>query len=283
MHGLGNDFIIASGEELKGSHAGEAAIALCDRNRGIGGDGLLFYSVSHDSAVTMSLFNSDGSEAEMCGNGIRCLARFVYEEKLVPSREFSISTRAGLKHVRLFPGPGSSFEVDVDMGAPRLLRKEIPVTGAGTSRFVEEKFSTEGKEYTATCVNMGNPHCVIFVDTLESISLRKEGMAIEHAQLFPSRTNVEFVRATGKDLLQVKVWERGAGETLACGTGACASLVAASLTGRTGRSAKVTLPGGALTIEWKENDSVFMRGPAERVFEGECDLNALIKCISLTP
>ncbi len=281
MHGLGNDFIIASGLELAEHGTRELALALCDRNKGIGADGLLLYFPDRDAALSMRLFNSDGSEAEMCGNGIRCLARFAHEEKLVDTEKFNISTKAGIRHVRVYPGEGGSFDVEVNMGAPRLTRGEIPVAGDETSRFIQERIEAGGKEYTATCVNMGNPHCVIFVESFQGISLRQDGAAIERSHIFPAKTNVEFANIREKDLIEVEVWERGAGETLACGTGACATLVAAHLTGRTAREATILLPGGPLSISWLDDDSVVMRGPAVRVYEGVCDVRALLECISL--
>jgi len=281
MHGLGNDFIISSGLELTEHGTRDLALALCDRNKGIGADGLLLYFPDREAALVMKLFNSDGSEAEMCGNGIRCLARFAYEEKLVDTDRFSISTKAGLMHVRVRRADEGSFDVEVNMGAPRLTRKEIPVAGDEKARCIEEQIETGGKAYTATCVNMGNPHCVIFVDGFQGITLRQDGAAIERSPLFPAKTNVEFAQIRGRDFIEVKVWERGAGETLACGTGACATLVAAHITGRTGRDATVLLPGGPLSISWLDDDSVLMRGPAVRVYEGVCDVRAVLDSISL--
>ncbi|MDQ7823244.1 MAG: diaminopimelate epimerase [Candidatus Eremiobacteraeota bacterium] len=277
MHGLGNDFIIADGRELGGIPPERMALSLCERRRGIGADGLLLYyhSTTDSAEFEMRLYNPDGSQAEMCGNGIRCLAKLLYDKNLVRRREFSIATKAGLKGVSVFEENESIWLVEVNMGIPRLRCREIPVIcdGDGDSQFFMRMIQAGGRNYEATCVNMGNPHCVIFVEGFSGIRLHDEGKALEYHPLFPERTNVEFVKVRAADHLEVKVWERGAGETQACGTGACASLVAAFLAGKTGRTAKVDLPGGTLQVTWKESGEVFMKGPAIEVFAGEIPLD----------
>lgn len=267
MHGLGNDFIVVDGKEIDGSRVD--ARRLCDRHMGIGADGLLLLDRSEAGELSMRLINADGSEAEMCGNGIRCIAKYAFDRKLVPLEHFSIDTRGGLKEIRVFAESGIVEQIEVNMGSPRLLRGEIPVSGKADDTFIEQQITAGGRSYSATCMNMGNPHCVIFVDSFAGISLKDEGSAIETHPLFPAKTNVEFVIVESPARLQVKVWERGAGETLACGTGACASLVAANLCGKAGRHATVALPGGDLAIHWSESGDVFMRGPAREVFSGE--------------
>lgn len=267
MHGLGNDFILLPGEDLQGDDPGKAALLLCDRHRGIGADGLLLY-YKDTADITMQLFNSDGSEAEMCGNGIRCLAKYLYDRKIVDDTKFEVNTGAGIMKVTIHPIRGKAWEVEVNMGHPRLLSREIPVDGPPERECINENLQVGGLTYIITAVNMGNPHCVIFTDSFETLMLKEEGSAIEHHSFFPRKTNVEFVKVHSPSLLEVKVWERGAGETLACGTGACASLVASHLTGRSGRSAEVRLPGGSLKITWTEMGDVLMRGPAVEVFRG---------------
>ncbi len=268
MHGLGNDFIVLAGEDLQGDDPGKAALILCDRHRGVGADGLLLFYRDTATPLTMRLFNSDGSEAEMCGNGLRCLAKYVFDRKMVDDRMFEVRTGAGIMKVVVHPARGKAREIEVNMGYPRLLGKEIPVSVSPDREHIDRSLPVGSRTYKITAVNMGNPHCVIFPDNFETIVLKEEGPAIEHHPFFPRKTNVEFVKVHSPSLLEVKVWERGAGETLACGTGACASLVASHLTGRSGRSAEVRLPGGSLKITWTEGGDVLMRGPAIEVFRG---------------
>jgi len=268
MHGLGNDFIIMPGKDLQRDDPGKAAMLLCDRHRGIGADGLLLFYGDTAADIAMRLFNSDGSEAEMCGNGIRCLAKYLYDRKIVDETIFEVGTGAGIMKVVIHPIRGKAWEVEVNMGRPRFLGREIPVAGSPDRECRNENLQVGAKTYTITAVNMGNPHCIIFTDSFESLRLKEEGPAIESHPFFPAKTNVEFVKVHSPSLLEVKVWERGAGETLACGTGACASLVASHLTGRSGRSADIRLPGGSLKITWTEMGDVLMRGPAVEVFRG---------------
>jgi diaminopimelate epimerase len=272
MHGLGNDFLLIDGKGMKDGDLSTISRSLCDRHRGVGADGLLVFLPSEKAIAKMRLFNPDGSEAEMCGNGIRCIAKYSFDSGITGSRVFAIETNAGLMDVTIVSNEEKIAQVKVLMGSPRLLRREIPLAGPGDERFINERLVTAGKEYYATCVNVGNPHCVIFVEDFGDVDITGDGREIEHLPLFPEKTNVEFVKIKSSTVLEVRVWERGAGETMACGTGACAALVAAHLNGRTGRRADVELPGGTLTISWREDGNVMMEGPAERVFTGEIDI-----------
>ncbi|HAX80225.1 MAG TPA: diaminopimelate epimerase, partial [Cyanobacteria bacterium UBA11372] len=250
----------------------EQAVKLCDRHFGIGGDGVIFALPGQDDTdYTMRIFNSDGSEPEMCGNGIRCLARFIaeLEGKSDSNVEYRIHTLAGVMKPQLRP----DGQVTVDMGLPRLLAGEIPTTLAPSDqKVINLPLEVAGKSWQVTCVSMGNPHCITFVDDVAAIPLENIGPQFEHHSVFPQRTNTEFIQVVRKDYLKMRVWERGAGITLACGTGACASLVAGVLTGMCDRFATIELPGGPLEIEWSELDQrVYMTGPAEKAFIGTVD------------
>jgi len=271
-HGLGNDFIL-----IDNRHQPEPlitpsqAVLWCDRHFGIGADGVIFaLPGGMDANYTMRIFNSDGSEPEMCGNGIRCLAKFLadLEEVETPTRSitYRINTLAGVISPRLEP----DGQITVDMGLPRLLAKDIPTTlGSGENKVIEEDLVIDGKKWQVTCVSMGNPHCITFVDDLEVIPIGSLGHQFECHPVFPQRVNVEFIQVERCDYLKMRVWERGAGVTLACGTGACAALVAAVLTGRSDRRATIELPGGQLFIEWSIQDGrLYMTGPATQVFTG---------------
>jgi len=270
-HGLGNDFILidnrSSSEPLI---APEQAVELCDRHFGIGADGVIFALPGQDGTdYSMRIFNSDGSEPEMCGNGIRCLARFVAEIEGNRSKlaQYRIHTLAGV----ITPQMTAEGQVKVDMGVPRLLAAEIPTTLApANEKVIDQPLEVAEKTWSVTCVSMGNPHCITFVEDVAAIPLGTIGSQFEHHPAFPQRTNTEFIEVVQRDYLKMRVWERGAGATLACGTGACASLVAGVLIGKCDRSATVELPGGCLQIEWSEVDQrVYMTGPAERVFTGQ--------------
>lgn len=268
-HGLGNDFILIdnrlSSDPLLTS---EEAVTWCDRHFGIGADGVIFALPGQDGTdYTMRIFNSDGSEPEMCGNGIRCMARFVADlEGVTDSKSYRIHTLAGVITPKLEVGG----LVTVDMGEPRLLAGEIPTTlVAPDQSVVEQPLEVAGQSWQVTCVSMGNPHCITFVEDVATIAIEHIGPQFETHAVFPKKTNVEFIQVVRPDYLKMRVWERGAGITLACGTGACASLVAAVLTGRSDRRATIELPGGPLQIEWAESDNrLYMTGPAERVFSG---------------
>lgn len=268
MHGLGNDFVVAAAESPP-DRPDELARRICDRRFGVGADGLVFILPSARADVRMRIWNADGSEAEQCGNAIRCVAKYVYEWGIRSAEELTIETLAGVCKVRLDVANGRVRRVRVDMGEPVLSGPDIPTLIAG-ERIVGETLEAAGRSFRFTAVSMGNPHCVVFVDGLDSVELDVWGPAIERHPLFPNRTNVEFAVVNGRREIEVRVWERGAGPTLACGTGACAVLVAAVLNGLADREATVALPGGDLRVEWSESDGrVYMTGPAEAVFEGE--------------
>ncbi|MGI9952309.1 diaminopimelate epimerase [Moorellaceae bacterium AZ2] len=268
MHGLGNDFVLVNcfKEKIPGDLA-EVARRLCHRRFGVGADGLVFLLPSQVAELKMRIFNPDGSEAEMCGNGIRCLARFAYEEGLVPGPAIRVETLAGIIVPQLIVEGGRVVGVRVDMGEPRLARRDIPMSG-NEERAIDIPLEVKGETVKVTCVSMGNPHCVLFVPAVDSAPVTTLGPLIENHTLFPQRTNVEFIEVLNPAEVKMRVWERGAGETLACGTGACAAVVAAALTKRTGRQVTVHLAAGDLTIEWAPDNRVFMTGPAVRVFDG---------------
>lgn len=220
----------------------------------------------------MRIFNTDGSEAEMCGNGIRCFARYLHDFGLTEKEEFTVETGAGILVPRLQIEAGKVTGVRVDMGEPVLEGEKIPVTGFGMNRVIEEDIEVKGKTYKMTCVSMGNPHCVIFVEDAEAFPIYELGASFESHPAFPRKTNTEFVEVRDRQHVRMRVWERGAAVTLACGTGSCATGVAGVLTGRTDRKVEVELDGGKLTVEWDEaTNHVFMTGPAELVFTGEID------------
>lgn len=270
MHGLGNDFIIINA--LHGTDiAGKAAFAraACDRRFGIGADGLVLILPSAAGDFRMRIFNPDGSEPEMCGNAIRCVAKYLYERRLTEKKVIGVETLAGIMAPEVLAGPdGKVTGVRVDMGTPRLERGRIPMRGA-PGRVISEPLAVGSSVLPVTAVSMGNPHCVVFVPDVEQVDLETLGPAIEKHPAFPARTNVEFVSVVDPGWVRVRVWERGAGPTPACGTGACAVTVAGVLTGNTARRVNVDLPGGTLDIEWARNGHVYMTGPAVEVFEGE--------------
>ncbi len=269
-HGLGNDFILIDNRESSDPKlTPDEAIHWCDRNFGIGADGVIFaLPGTGQTDYTMRIFNSDGSEPEMCGNGIRCLARFLADlEGITAPRAYQIHTLAGVITPRL----EANGLVTVDMGEPRLLAAEIPTTlRPADQRVINQPLEAAGQTWSVTCVSMGNPHCLTFVEDVASLALDQIGPQFEHHAVFPRRTNAEFIEIVRPDYLKMRVWERGAGITLACGTGACASLVAAVLTNQSDRKATVELPGGPLEIYWSATDNhLCMTGPAERVFVGK--------------
>ncbi|MBD0334872.1 MAG: diaminopimelate epimerase [Cyanobacteria bacterium Co-bin13] len=273
-HGLGNDFILIDNRhQSEPVLTAEDAVLWCDRHFGIGGDGVIFALPGQDGTdYTMRIFNSDGSEPEMCGNGIRCLAQFIgnleASDGNAPTLPYAyrIHTLAGT----ITPELQANGQVTVDMGEPYLLAGEIPTTlAAADEKVVGQPLVVADQSWEVTCVSMGNPHCITFVDDVAAISLEALGPQFEHHSVFPKRINTEFIQVVRPDYLKMRVWERGAGITLACGTGACASLVAGVLTGRCDRKATLELPGGPLQIEWSEtNNRIYMTGPAEKVFAG---------------
>ncbi|MBW4480371.1 MAG: diaminopimelate epimerase [Tolypothrix brevis GSE-NOS-MK-07-07A] len=269
-HGLGNDFILIDNRSSSTPViTPEEAIKLCDRHFGIGADGVIFALPGENNTdYTMRIFNSDGSEPEMCGNGIRCFAGFVadLEGESRNKDKYQIHTLAGVITPQLMP----DGQVKVDMGFPRLLAGEIPTTLAkADEKVINHTLEVAGKSWDVTCVSTGNPHCITFVEDVAAIPLEIIGSQFEHHSAFPQRINTEFVEVVRRDYVKMRVWERGAGITLACGTGACATLVAGVLTGKCDRIATVELPGGLLLIEWADDQRLYMTGPAEKVFAGK--------------
>ena len=270
IHGLGNDYILIVDKDqtIKEDKASTIARKLCQRKFSVGADGLLLLSDSDRADVSMKIFNADGSEAEMCGNGIRCLAKYCYENGVVGMKEFVVETLAGLKTVRVIVEDGEVKNVFVNMGKPVFDRGKIPMRGAG--RCIYEPLKVDEGEFRITCLSVGNPHCVIFVDDVENVPVRAIGPLIERNTLFPQGVNVGFSQILSRGEIHTRVWERGVGETLACGTGACAAVVAANTLGKVGEKVIVHLLGGDLTIEYGE--SLSLLGPAEKVFEGTISL-----------
>jgi len=268
MHGLGNDFIVVAGFSSVPDNVSELAIAMCNRNFGVGADGLVFILPSEIADFRMRIFNSDGTEPEQCGNAVRCVGKYLYDYGLTEQSEVRLETGAGLQTLKLIVENHKVVTVTVDMGAPILQGELIPTT-IFAEQVVAQPIHVEGGDYEFTAVSMGNPHAVIFVDRLSEIDLHGVGPKLEKHEFFPRKTNVEFIEVHSAEEVTMHVWERGAGETLACGTGACATAVAGVLTGRTSRSVLVHLKGGDLHIEWNESDNhVYMTGPALVVFEG---------------
>lgn len=266
--GTGNDFVLIDCfKEPQQDYIG-AAKALCDRHYGIGGDGILLVLPSDKADFRMRIINADGSEAEMCGNGIRCFARYVYDAGLTSKEEFTVETGAGILVPKMIKEDGAVKLVQVDMGEPILEGDNIPVAGFGMNRVVSEDIAVKGKDFKMTCVSMGNPHCVVFVDDAEAFPIYEYGPFFEKHESFPRKTNTEFVQVKDRTHLRMRVWERGAAVTLACGTGSCATLTAAVLNGLADRKAEIQLDGGKLIVEWAENNHLYMTGPAEQVFTG---------------
>jgi diaminopimelate epimerase len=266
MHGLGNDYVVIDNREEKigDAEAAELAVKLCNRRFSVGADGVLYVSKSAVVDTKMRIFNADGSEAEMCGNGIRCFAKYCYENNIARKSEIVVETLAGNKRTWLTVEDDVVQSVMVDMGVPELERSRIPMRGEGT--FVNETLQVDGDAYKATCLSVGNPHCIIFVDDVDGFPVERVGSKIENHQLFPKRTNVEFAQVLSENEVKLRVWERGCGETLACGTGACATVVAGNLLRKLGGEVRVHLLGGDLTVEYA--DRLLMTGTAEKVFEG---------------
>ena len=266
MHGLGNDYIVI--DNRRGELAEEAlpdlARKLCRRRFSVGSDGILLVYDSKAADAKMRIFNPDGSEAEMCGNGIRCFVKFCYENRIISKLDPTVETLAGLKRTWLTVEDGKVTYVKVDMGKPEFDRRKIPMAGEGL--FIDQELKVDGETFHATALSVGNPHCVIFVDGVKDFPVSEVGPKIENHELFPNRVNVEFVEVISRKELWLRVWERGVGETLACGTGACASVVAAKTLNKVDGTVTVHLLGGDLEIEY--SDRVFMSGPAEKVFEG---------------
>lgn len=272
MQGLGNDFVLVDGlKEKLPENLGELSQKLCDRHFGVGADGLVVVLPSQAADVRMRIFNPDGSEPEMCGNVIRCFARYVYDHDIVSKQTITVETLAGIIVPELIFSADKAVTIRVDMGEPRLERSLIPMEGP-PGQVVDEAIQVDGNTYKVTCVSMGNPHCITFVPDVNEVAIGDIGPKLEAHPLFPRKTNVEFIHVISQDEVKMRVWERGAGETLACGTGACATAVACALNSLTNRAITVHLAGGDLYIEWAENNHVYMTGPGQYVFSGEIEI-----------
>lgn len=265
----GNDFIMINDLDKRIRISSQLVAKLCDRHFGIGADGLILIRPSEKCSFAMVYYNADGSLAEMCGNGIKCLAKYVYDHSLTPKSDLLIETAAGDREISLIKESEVVVDIRVDMGSPRFSRKEIPMLGdVVEAEVINQPLTIKETTLQVTCLSVGNPHCVIFVEDTESVAVRKVGPIIEKLPVFPEKINVEFVQVLGPREIRVRVWERGVGETLACGTGACASVVASFRNNLTARKATVHLKGGDLKVEWSENNHIYLTGPAEEVFRG---------------
>lgn len=284
MQGCGNDYIYVNGftEKIPQEEKTELVRHISDRHFGIGGDGVIFINPSLEADFEMEMYNADGSRAEMCGNGIRCVAKYVYDKGLTDKTDISVISCGQIKYLQLFLKEGRVNTVRVNMGAPELRPDRIPVTVAEAGiplekeRIVNAPIIVQGKEYKMTCMSMGNPHAVIFLEDVTNLEIEQIGPYFENHERFPKRINTEFVKVLDKKTVQMRVWERGTGETLACGTGCCATVVACILNGLTDEKVTVKLLGGEIEIEWdREANLVYMTGPAVTVFEGEYDVPAV--------
>lgn len=273
MHGIGNDYVFVDCFQESILQPEKLARIISDRHFGIGSDGLILIKPSAQADFEMVMYNADGSRGEMCGNGIRCAAKYVYEKGLTEKTHMEVETLAGIRKLQLLLEKERVTAVKVDMGTPVWAAERIPVTARGTE-VINERIQVGGRQYRMTCVSMGNPHCVIFMEeAVDSVEIEKIGPKLEHHSRFPKRINAEFVNVLSTKELRMRVWERGSGETLACGTGACAVAVAAAVNGYAQDEVTVHLPGGALDIFWnRKEDLVYMTGPAIRVYEGEFTL-----------
>jgi len=270
MHGLGNDFIVIDARDKEDIDYNSLAKRMCHRHIGVGADGILLVLNSDVADIGMRIINSDGSEAEMCGNGIRCFSKYVFERGIVKKDKFKVETLAGIIEPQLILNDyGLVEKVRVNMGKPSFKRKDIPMQGDPESDAINTSVEVEGKEYKITSLLMGVPHTVLFVEDVEKVDIYTLGPKIEKHEVFPRKTNVNFVQVIDKNNIKVRTWERGAGATFACGTGSCASVIASNLNGFTEKKANVHLYFGMLEIEWQDDGTVFMTGPAEEVFVGE--------------
>lgn len=275
MQGLGNDYVYVNCFEEKIENPSELAVKVSDRHFGIGSDGLILIRPSEVADFRMTMFNADGSESEMCGNGIRCVGKYVYDYGLTDKTEVSVETLAGIKYLKFLIKDGKVDMVTVNMGEPILKPELVPVVGEGDA-VIDSPIEVDGKEYKMTCVSMGNPHSVVFVDDVDNFPLHEVGPLFEHHKAFPRRVNAEFCQVIDRTHAKMRVWERGTGETLACGTGTCATAVACILNGKTEDEVTITLLGGDLIIRWdREENVIYMTGPARVVFDGEIDVTAL--------
>lgn len=272
MQGLGNDYVYVNCFKETVPNPPEIARFVSDRHFGIGSDGLIMIHPSEKADFEMEMYNADGSRGEMCGNGIRCVGKFVYDYGLTDQTEIAVETLAGIKYLHLTVEDGKAVEIRVDMGSPVLDADEVPVVSRN-EQVVDEPIVVDGREYRMTAVSMGNPHTVVFVEDVKGLNLEKIGPKFEQHERFPQRVNTEFARVLDRRTVEMRVWERGSGETLACGTGACAVAVACILNELTEDEVTVKLLGGDLKIQWdREKNKVYMTGPAEIVFEGEISI-----------
>ena len=273
MHGIGNDYVYVNCFEETVENPREVAKFVSDRHFGIGSDGLILIKPSKVADCYMDMYNADGSNSAMCGNGIRCVAKYIYDYGITDKTEVDVETAAGIKHIVLTIKDGKVEKARVDMGEPILKPELVPVVGKG-EMLVNEPILVDGEEYRMTCVSMGNPHAVVFLDEdVKTLDIEKIGPMFENHERFPERVNTEFMYVVDRNTMNLRVWERGSGETWACGTGTCASVVASVLNGHTERNVLVHLLGGDLEILWDEKDNhVYMTGPATTVFDGEIEL-----------
>ncbi len=270
MHGAGNDYVYVDCFRQTIEDPANLAREISDRNFGVGGDGLILIEPSKKADVKMRMFNIDGSEGEMCGNGIRCVAKYAFDHGLVDRTEITVETGAGVLPLTMYPNKHEHIDkVRVNMGPPRLTRGDLPMVGVAHEQVINMELEILDRTFEVTCVSMGNPHCVIYVDDVENFPVKRYGYAIENHELFPQRINVEFVEVISPNEVRQRTWERGSGETLACGTGSSAVTVAGVLTGRTKGKLLNHLTGGDLEMEWDGKNEVFMTGPAVEVFSGE--------------
>ena len=272
MQGIGNDYVYVNCFQETVEHPGEVAKLVSDRHFGIGSDGLILIKPSDVADFEMDMYNSDGSRGAMCGNGIRCVAKYVYDYGLTEKTSITVNTVSGIKYLDLTIENGKAVQIRVNMGAPILEPFRIPVISE-KEIVIDEPILADGKEYRITAVSMGNPHAVIYIEDVNGLDIEKIGPQFEHHPIFPDRVNTEFVKVLDRNTVEMRVWERGAGETLACGTGACAVAVASILNGLTEDEVTVKLLGGDLKIYWDRKENlVYMTGPAEVVFDGEIKL-----------
>lgn len=282
MEGLGNDYVYVNCFEETVENPSQVAIKVSDRHFGIGSDGLILIKPSEVADFTMEMYNADGSQSEMCGNGIRCVGKYVYDYGLTDKESISVETLAGIKYLDFIienkekDGRGKVAMVTVNMGEPILTPAEVPVSiddAKGLDMIKDYPVTIDGKEWNITCVSMGNPHCITFIDNVDTFPIDQIGPKFENNMIFPRRVNAEFVQIVDRTYAKMRVWERGSGETLACGTGTCATVVASILNGLTEDEVRVTLLGGDLIIKWdRETNLVYMTGPAKVVFDGEIEV-----------
>ncbi|MCR5700729.1 MAG: diaminopimelate epimerase [Lachnospiraceae bacterium] len=287
MQGIGNDYVYVNCFKEKVDNASELAIKISNRNFGVGSDGLILIKPSKVADFYMEMYNADGSQSEMCGNGIRCVGKYVYDYGLTDKTSVSVETLAGIKYLDFTIEDGKVSLITVNMGSPELVPDKVPVNVAAIkgvansekatiTQVVDKTLDVDGKDYNVTCVSMGNPHCITFVDDTKSFPLEEEGPKFENHAAFPNRVNAEFIQIISRNEVNMRVWERGSGETLACGTGACASTVACILNGLTEDEITLHLLGGDLRVHWDRDENVvYMTGPAKVVFDGEIDVRSL--------